>query len=308
VSNFHAIPQKLRSHDYFFKLNDEVWNKKRQLIVLTACIIIVGLISECSGRDEKHREGQDVHLKNYTKKNHSGNAKLEFYDELKKTLRKKPREDSEGLKILMHTLKPEDDQRTYYRMGECIKTVFTDLDGNNVQEKICPRCLKYKEYDVVYTYVSLVLDIFKDKKQILRQELDRGFFFEERFVELKDVNGDGKAELITRVCFSPDCAGCSSYRIYTFEEDRFDLTLNLFKIDPDNPAIKNVLRSLSGFEEMILKDHREKTKSEHPCKIWDSRIRSDPLAVDVDHDGQPEVVLLPGKGTGYPVPSPQTRT
>jgi len=27
VSNFHAIPQKLRNHDYFFKLNDEVWIK-----------------------------------------------------------------------------------------------------------------------------------------------------------------------------------------------------------------------------------------------------------------------------------------
>ena len=29
----HAIPKKLRSHDYFFKLNDEVWILSRQLII-----------------------------------------------------------------------------------------------------------------------------------------------------------------------------------------------------------------------------------------------------------------------------------
>jgi len=97
----------------------------------------------------------------------------------------------------MHTLKPEDDQGDYYSIGDCFLTKSVDVDGHKIQEKICLKYLQYKEYDDAYTYVFLVLDIFKDKKQILRQELDRGFFFEERFVSLKDIDSDGKAELIT---------------------------------------------------------------------------------------------------------------
>ena len=193
----------------------------------------------------------------------------------------------------MHTLKPEYDQGgTYYSMGDCFLTVSVDVDGDKKKEKVCLRYLQYKEYDLVYTYVSLVLDIFKDKKHILRQELDRGFFFEERFVGFKDINLGEKVELITKVRFSPDCAGCSSYRIYTFNDDRFELMLNLFNIAPNNPFLKSILGKISTFEEMIQKDYREKTKTEYPCNIWESCIISSPWVVDSDHDGLPEVVLL----------------
>ena len=127
---------------------------------------------------------------------------------------------------------------------------------------------------------------------MLRQELDRGFFFEERFVSLKDIDSDGKTELITRVRFSPDCSGCSSYRIYAFNEDRFELALNLFNIKPDNSSLKNVLGKLLGFEDMILNEYRKRTNTEHPCNLYEGCQRSDPWMVDLDHDDQPEVVFL----------------
>lgn len=194
--------------------------------------------------------------------------------------------------VLMETLKLWDLENNVYNIGDCFQTLNVDVDGDEIKEKICLRCLQYKEYDDVYTYVSLVLDMFKGKKQVLRQELDRGFFFEERFVSLKDIDSDGKTELITRVRFSPDCSGCSSYRIYTFNEDRFELALNLFNIKPNNFSLKNVLGKLSGFEEIILNEYRKRTKTEHPCNIYEGCQRSDPWMVDLDHDDQPEVVLL----------------
>jgi hypothetical protein len=268
-------------------------NKTRQIIVvLTVCIIIVGIISACSDRDEKHREGRDVLLKNYTKKDQNRKETLAFYDVLKETSRKKHGKGPEGPEIFMHTLKSEDDQGVYFSIGDCFLTVYVDVDSDKKKEKICLRYLQHKEYDDAFIYVSLIVDIFKGKTQVLRQELDRGFFFEERFVGFKDIDLDEKVELITKVRFSPDCAGCSSYRIYTFKEDRFELALNLFNIKPDNFSLKNVLGKLSGFEEMIQKDYREKTKTEYPCGYYENCIRSNPWLVDSDHDGLPEVVLL----------------
>ena len=268
-------------------------NKVRPIIIdISVCIIVIVLIFSCSGSDDNQIEGQDTNFKNYVIKGYSEKAELEFYDALKEIPQKKPLEDSEGLKILMHTLDPEDEQVVYYSMGDCFLTVSVDVDGDKKKEKVCLRYLKYKEYDLAYIYVSLVLDIFKDKKHILRQELDRGFFFEERFVVFKDIDLDGKVELITEVRFSPDCSGCSSYRIYTFSDDRFEHTLNLFNIEPKNLSLKSILGKISTFKEMIQKDYREKTKNEYPCGIWESCIISSPWMVDSDHDGLPEVVLL----------------
>lgn len=270
-------------------------NKIRSIIVvLSVFTIIVGISSSCSDKEEKEIQREEgVSLENYVKEDYTGNEKLEFYDALKEISQKDHGKGPEGPEISMHTLKPEDDQGgIYYSMGDCFLTVSIDVDGDKKKEKVCLRYLQYKEYDDAYTYVSLVLDIFKDKKHILRQELDRRFFFEERFVGFKDINLGEKVELITKVRFSPDCAGCSSYRIYTFNDDRFELTLNLFNIEPNNPSLKSTLGKISTFEEMIQKDYREKTKNEYPCGIWESCIKSSPWVVDSDHDGLPEVVLL----------------
>jgi len=268
-------------------------NKTRQIIVvLTICIIIVGFISACSDRDEKHREGRDVLLINYKNKDPNRKETLVFYDALKEISQKEQGKGSEGPDIFMHTLKPEDDQGVYYSIGDCFLTVSVDVNGDKIKEKICLRYLKYKQYDDIYTYVSLITEIFKGKKQVLCQELDRGYFFEERFVAFKDIDYDGKTELVTKVRFSPDCVGCQAYRIYTFKEDRFELSLNLFNIEPGNPYLKNVFCRLSGFEEIILTEYKKRAKTEHPCGIYECCVRSDPWVVDLDHDGQPEVVLL----------------
>lgn len=207
----------------------------------------------------------------------------------------------DGPLVVMETSKPEDLEKNLYTIGDCSKSLNADVDGDNIQEKICVRSLQFKEYDDSYTYVSLILDLFKNKKLVLRQELNRGYFFDERFVELKDFNKDGKLELITKVRFSPDCSGCDTYRVYAFDKDRFALTLSLFNIEPDNPYLNKLFYNLPGIEEIILKNYREKTKSEHPCETWISHVKSDPWAVDVDHDGQPEVVflLMPGSDDDF---------
>ncbi len=273
--------------------NELCINKARQIIgVLTGCIIIFGIISACSDRDEKNRERRDLLLKNYTKKDSKRKETLAFYDALKEIPQKEQRKSPEGPEIIMQTLKPEDDQGVYYSIGDCFQTVSVDVDGDKKKEKICLRYLKYKEYEDIYTYVSLIVDLFKNKKQALRQELDRGFFFEERFVSFKDIDSDGRADLITKGRFSPNCAGCSSYRIYLFKEDRFELALNLFNIDPDNPSLKNVLPKLSDLDDLILTEFKKRTKNENPCGFYEGCVRSDPWAVDLDHDGEPEVVLL----------------
>ncbi|MBW2646929.1 MAG: hypothetical protein JRE23_12300 [Deltaproteobacteria bacterium] len=261
-------------------------------VVLTVCIIITGLISACSDRDEKHKEERELLSKNYTKKDLNRKETLAFYDALKEISHKDHGKGSEGPEIFMHTLKPEDDKSIYYCIGECFLTVSVDVDGDKKKDEVCLRYLQYKEYDDIYIYISLIVDLFKNKKHVLRQELDREFFFDERFVGFKDIDLDEKAELITKVRFSPDCAGCGSYRIYTFNDDRFELTLNLFNIEPNNPSLKSILGNISIFEEMILKDYREKTKTEYPCGIWESCIIYSPWLVDSDHDGLPEVVLL----------------
>jgi len=273
--------------------NDLSINKIRQIIgVLTVCIIIVGIISACSDSDEKQGERRDVRLKKYTKKDPNRKETLEFYDTLKEISQNEQEKGSEGPEIFMHTLKPEDDKSIYYCIGECFLIVSADVDNDNKKEKICLKYLQYKEYEDIFVYISLIVDVFKNKKQVLRQELDRGFFFEERFIGFKDIDLDDKEELITKVRFSPNCAGCSSYRIYSFKEERFELVLNLFDFDPDNPSLKNVLAKLSDFEVIILTELKKRTKTEHPCGLYESCIKSDPWVVDSDHDGEPEVFLL----------------
>jgi len=262
-------------------------------VFLTVCFIFVGIISGCSDKEEKQIQEDGVSLVGYPKKNHNRKKTLAFYDALKEISHKDHGKGSEGPEIFMHTLKPEDDQGgVYYSMGDCFLTVSVDVDGDKKKDEVCLRYLQYKEYDDIYIYISLIVDLFKNKKHVLRQELDREFIFDERFVGFKDIDLDEKAELITKVRFSPDCSGCGSYRIYTFNDDRFELMLNLFNIEPNNPSLKSILGKISIFEEMIQKDYREKTKTEYPCGIWESCIISSPWVVDSDHDGLPEVVLL----------------
>jgi len=134
--------------------NELCINKARQIIgVLTGCIIIFGIISACSDRDEKNRERRDLLLKNYSKKDSNRKETLAFYDALKEIPQKEQRKSPEGPEIIMQTLKPEDDQGVYYSVGECFLTVSVDVDGDKKKEKICLRYLKYKEYEDIYTFL-----------------------------------------------------------------------------------------------------------------------------------------------------------
>ncbi|MBW2645716.1 MAG: hypothetical protein JRE23_06000 [Deltaproteobacteria bacterium] len=104
-------------------------------VFLTVCIIFVGFISACSDRDEKHREGRDVPLKKYTKKDPNRKETLAFYDALKEIFHKDHGKGSEGPEIFMHTLKPEDDKSIYYSIGDCFLTVSVDVDGDQKKGK-----------------------------------------------------------------------------------------------------------------------------------------------------------------------------
>jgi len=248
-------------------------NKAKKIIaVLTGCIIIAGFIFACSDREEKNRERREVLLKNYTKKDPNRKKTRAFYDALREISQKKRGKGSEGPEIFMHTLTSEDDQEGYYSIGNCFLKASVDVDGDNKEEKVCLRYLQHKEYNDRYTYVSLIVDLFKSKKQVLRQELDREFFFDERFVSFKDINSDGKTDLITKVRLSPNCAGCRSYRVYMFKEGRFELAVNLFNIDPNHPSLINVLAKLPDFEEIILTELKKSTKTDCPCGIYESCV------------------------------------
>jgi len=198
----------------------------------------------------------------------------------------------DGVDVFMNTLKPEDVKGSLYEVGDCFRTEFVDLDGDADKEEVCLRYLKYKEYDHLYARTSLVVDVFTAKKHVLRHEIDRAYFFEERFVSFKDIDGDGRAELITRARFSPNCAGCDACRIFRFHENRFELELNLFGIGPDHPSLKGVMMSRSGLDAIILARLKEKTKTEHPCGLYDWCSTADPWLVDSDHDGQPEILVM----------------
>lgn len=259
-------------------------------VVLYFCVLTTAIGVSCSDQKENREPGEN--FKNFIKSEQTENGSLALYNELRKIPEKKPRKDLAGVEAIMHTLKPENNQGLIYTIGGCVKTVNADLDGDSIQEKICFRYLQYKEHDIKYTYISLILDIFKEKKQILRQELNRGYYYAESFAEMRDVNGDGKSELLTRVRFSPDCSGCGAYRIYTFKDDRFVLSTSLFNIKPDNPTLANLLDNIQGVEEMILIDYMKTSKSKFPCAHWEDCVRSDPWIVDLNDDGQLEVVFL----------------
>jgi len=266
-------------------------NKIKSIIfVLSVCLLISAVKFSCSEKEEK--EEPTAHLKSGVKREKAGKGELEFYEVLGRIPQKKSREVPEGFEIILQTLKPEDDQSIYYKIGACVENVSADLDADRIAEKICFRYLQYKEYDDKYTYISVIVDISKEDKQILRQELNREFFFEEHFVELKDVTGDGKPELITRVRFSPDCSGCNGHRIYTFLEGRFERFVNLFNLKLDHMALAKLLQNIPDFEEMIQKTYLKKSKSDFPCGYYESCVSSIPWIVDLDDDNQPEVILL----------------
>ena len=200
--------------------------------------------------------------------------------------------DSDVTQILMKTREPEEAEAALYEIDECFEIASLDLDGDNEQEELCLSYLKYKGPDDKFISTSLVVNLLKGFKHLLRQELARSYYFEERFVSLTDFNADGRDELLTQVRFSPDCAGCDAYRIYEFKDDRFTLALSLFDIDPDNDSIKDVWDRLEDYNKTILTNLKSTSTRTYPCGYSENCITSVPWLVDSDHDGQLEIILL----------------
>jgi hypothetical protein len=74
---------------------------------------------------------------------------------------------------ILETPEPEKGEHTLYEIGHCFQTLMTNLDSDDMNEKICLWTLKYQKYDDTFPYTSLIVDVFKADKKILRQELDR---------------------------------------------------------------------------------------------------------------------------------------
>ena len=100
-------------------------------------------------------------------------------------------------------------------IGDCRPRFEADCDGDGEPEDLCVQSMiEAKEGHIPKHY--LLVDVYKDKEWILRQKLELGFYWEERFSDFVDLDDDGKAELVTQVRLGPDCAGCGAYRIHTF--------------------------------------------------------------------------------------------
>jgi hypothetical protein len=186
----------------------------------------------------------------------------------------------------------KDDEGFVHHMGDCFSDLFVELDGDSTQEEVCLRYLQSKSDDKSYTYTSIVVDISKGKKQIPRQVISREFYFEEHFVAFKDIDADGRAELITRVRFSPNCSGCSAYRVYEFKDNLFELKLNLFEIELEHPSLSNILCNIGEINKEIIFFLKKKTKIKYMCDGYEGCSISSPWLVDTNRDGQLEIVIL----------------
>ncbi|UCG14338.1 MAG: hypothetical protein JSU72_07735 [Deltaproteobacteria bacterium] len=220
---------------------------------------------------------------------------LTFYEALSRTSREKKEREVKLPRIDLTTSVPSY-SGDKLSLGECFNTLETDLDRDDGPETVCLRVMRYQDVDLEITHLSLVVDLYQRSTWVLRQELDRSFFSEERFFALEDVSGDGGLELITQAKLGPYCAGCDAYRIYRFAETGgFVHTLNLFNLGPKAGGVKGVLDKLESIQEQIVSSFTNETGMEQPCGYW----REDPgcpgselWLLDSNSDGRMEIIRL----------------
>ncbi len=218
--------------------------------------------------------------------------KQRFYEKLSDLASKGSVNEVERPSTILCKPEPKEGENTLYEIGPCSQTVEANIDSDDAIETLCFRTLKYREYDETHINFSLLVDIFKAGHKVVRQELNRTFYYKEEFVLLQDIDKDGKSELVTKVTFGPDCAGDQAFRIYKFKKSSFDLVLNVFGVPLDNPFIKTTLTNLPGFKKRLLDLYQEKRPSEHLCIPPEELIKSDPWLIDPDHIGKPGMLLL----------------
>ena len=197
-----------------------------------------------------------------------------------------------GSRPYVYTINPYNTESSLNDIGECFFNAPVELDGDPAKEVVCLRYLTSESKGKNPPNTSLVVDLSKGKNTILRQIMDRDVFFDEGFVSFKDIDGDGRAEMITRVRFSPDCSGCGAYRIYALKDYRLTLQATLFGVKIDHPSLKNILLGLPDNDKTIVSCLKEKTKDDHPCGFYGECKISAPWIVDSNHNGQLEIVML----------------
>jgi hypothetical protein len=206
---------------------------------------------------------------------------------------RKPQE-AEGPREILVTHEPLPYEGTL-QIGDCFEWIHQDLDGDNTPERLCLRVLTYKRTGEDISYESLIADVFLGGTRLLRQELDRGLFYQEQFYSLRDLDDDGQPELITRSRLSPDCAGCDVERIHAFRHGKFVHILNIFQLNSDDLFIKVALRQLPEIKNQILNHYKAYTEMEHPCgypEENDECTGSELWLLDSDRDDGKEVIQL----------------
>jgi hypothetical protein len=181
------------------------------------------------------------------------------------------------------------------RTSECVRTLKADFDGDGEPEELCTSEVWIQNRLCRTPTHGLQVDLYKGQRWLLHQQLNPGVFWAERFHLVKDLDGDGRAELVTRIELSPDCSGCTAYCVYAFDGDNFFEALNLFGVSPLSTQVGRVLRDYSDIQAHIESRCRAASKRGNPGGGGD-----DPAAcasgstwlLDSDADGRVEIVQL----------------
>jgi hypothetical protein len=183
-----------------------------------------------------------------------------------------------------------------------MRTVTADVDGDGRRERVCVRTAGYRTHDGQVLYDTLLVDIFKHGDWLLRQEFDRGLFRAERFHLLRDLDMDGRAELVTLLAAGSEGSGDDACRIYKFDGYAFVEALHVFGLPPQDASVVFFLRHLPEIQADISARYMEETGSEDLC--GDPGEESDcfagsPWLLDSNGDGRLELVQMlepPGNG------------
>jgi hypothetical protein len=180
-------------------------------------------------------------------------------------------------------------------IGDCDRTVTVDVDGIGRRERVCVRTAVYKTRDGQALYDSLIVDIYKNGDWLLRQELDRGLFGAERFHLLRDLDMDGRAELITLLSVRPEGSGEDACRIYKFDGYAFVKALHVFGLPPQDASVAFFLRHLPEIQADISARYAEAIGSPDLCADAGDEgdcFAGSPWLLDSNGDGRLELVQL----------------